>query len=633
MTAQPEVPGAAAVYLFKEEVTDDSLNMWSKYVRMKVLTEKGKDYANVELRQYENIEGSGYTVTDITGRTIHSDGTIIPFTGKPFEKLIEKGQGYQEKAKVFTLPDVQVGSIIEYRYKLRYDDGVVIPPMWFVQTELYTRKAHYVWKPTSQTVVMRTASGDETPVLPAWTPILPKGTEVKQTRVASAGDEGTQQLIELNAHDIAPAPDEDHMPPVDSFSYRVLFYYTPYHGVEDFWKNEGNAWAKARDKFIGPGPKVVAAVQGLVTPSDTPEQKLRKIYAAVMKIDNTVFNRSQSATEQRSQGLAPVKSTDDIWERKRGNDDQIAELFVAMARAAGMKAYVMAVTNRDHNLFLPAYLSMNQLDDYIAVVNVDGKDQFFDPGQRYCPYGRVAWKHTRTEGLRQVEGGSALFTTPGEPYTASKTQRIGTLELDEHGIVSGTVTMTWVGAPALGWRQRSLRGDATSFKTDLREAMERLLPSGTEVTVTGVDALEDYDNPLVAHYDIKGPIVAAAGKRMLVPGDIFTMNAKATFPHDKRTLPVYFDYPQMVQDAVRIKMPAGFTVESLPAAAKVPYAKSAFYALQAESSPTSVTVKREFDLGNVIFPAAEYADLRTFYGTLETKDQEPVVLKAAAGGN
>jgi hypothetical protein len=49
--------------------------------------------------------------------------------------------------------------------------------MWFVQTELYTRKAHYVWKPTSQTVVMRTASGDETPVLPAWTPILPKGTE------------------------------------------------------------------------------------------------------------------------------------------------------------------------------------------------------------------------------------------------------------------------------------------------------------------------------------------------------------------------------------------------------------------------------------------------------------------------
>ena len=29
----------------------------------------------------------------ITGRTIHPDGTIIPFTGKPYLKVLEKGQG------------------------------------------------------------------------------------------------------------------------------------------------------------------------------------------------------------------------------------------------------------------------------------------------------------------------------------------------------------------------------------------------------------------------------------------------------------------------------------------------------------------------------------------------------------
>src|ERR1035441_701169 len=96
MTSQPEVPGAAAVYLFKEEITDDKLHMWSKYVRLKVLTEAGKEYANVELKSYSSSEGGGYTVNAIAGRTIHPDGTIIPFTGKPFDKLIEKGQGYKE---------------------------------------------------------------------------------------------------------------------------------------------------------------------------------------------------------------------------------------------------------------------------------------------------------------------------------------------------------------------------------------------------------------------------------------------------------------------------------------------------------------------------------------------------------
>ena len=51
-------------------------------------------------------------------------------------------------AKVFTLPDVEVGSIIEYRYKLRLDDNYFMSPQWYIQSDLYTRKAHYLWKPT-----------------------------------------------------------------------------------------------------------------------------------------------------------------------------------------------------------------------------------------------------------------------------------------------------------------------------------------------------------------------------------------------------------------------------------------------------------------------------------------------------
>ena len=42
MTSQPEVPGAPAVYLFREETTVDDLHMFSIYVRLKVLTEGEK---------------------------------------------------------------------------------------------------------------------------------------------------------------------------------------------------------------------------------------------------------------------------------------------------------------------------------------------------------------------------------------------------------------------------------------------------------------------------------------------------------------------------------------------------------------------------------------------------------------
>src|ERR1700733_1063815 len=88
MTSQPEVPGAAAVYLYREEKTTDDLHSFEIYIRLKVLTEKGKEYANVEL-PYSKGDG-GISVGDIASRTIHPDGTVIPFTGKPYDKLIEK---------------------------------------------------------------------------------------------------------------------------------------------------------------------------------------------------------------------------------------------------------------------------------------------------------------------------------------------------------------------------------------------------------------------------------------------------------------------------------------------------------------------------------------------------------------
>src|SRR5580692_322679 len=99
MTSQPQVPGAPAVYLFREETTDDRLHMFTIYTRLKVLTEGGKEFSNVELSFARGHSGEGYNVEGIQGRTIHPDGTIIPFTGKAYEKLIEKTQGIKVMAK------------------------------------------------------------------------------------------------------------------------------------------------------------------------------------------------------------------------------------------------------------------------------------------------------------------------------------------------------------------------------------------------------------------------------------------------------------------------------------------------------------------------------------------------------
>jgi len=633
MTSQPEVPGAAAVYLNKEETTEDRLHAWSIYVRLKVLTEKGKDYANVELKYYGNNSGGGYTVSDIQGRTIHSDGTIIPFTGKPYEKLIEQTKGYEGHkymAKVFTLPDVEVGSIIEYRYSLRYDDHYFFSPQWFIQSELFLRKGRYLWKPTSEQLMHRSGGGREQLTNSiGWFPVLPAGTELKQTRLPAVGMQEGQLILELNVHDIPPSPKEEYMPPISAFTYRVLFYYSPYRSGEEYWKSEGKFWSKDMDKFIGPGPKVTAAVHELTTPSDPAESKLQKFYAAVMKLENTDFTREHDRAEDKAAGLKEVHNTDDILERKRGSSDQLAALFIAMARASGLKAYAFTVTNRDRSIFTNGFLSMGQLDDVVAVVNVDGKEKFFDPGSRYCAYGHLEWKHTFAGGLRQVDGGTALAETVGEPYSASKTQRVANLTMDEHGVVTGTVKMTYIGAPALTWRHRSLSGDEQSLERQLRTNVEDLLPHGMEVKVASVEKLENYEEPLSVNFNLKGPIGAPTGKRLILPGDIFVSNEKPSFPHDKREIPVYFDYTHMVQDAMRIKLPPSIKIESMPTPDKQQLQQFALFNLSSESGPDSVTVRRNLVLAEFLFTAKEYPELRSFYNKMETKDQENIVLTAS----
>jgi hypothetical protein len=623
MTSQPQVPGAPAVYLFREETTEDKLHMFSVYVRLKVLTDLGKKYSNVELKYAQFSEGIAFSIDNIQGRTIHPDGAIIPFTGKPYEKLVEKAGGRKLMAKVFTMPDVEAGSIIEYRYKLRFSDEYYVHPDWYIQSDLFTRKAHYNWRPTNR--MLSNGRGQLTNSV-SWTPILPPDTELKQSRLPPVGGDEGQLIFDLNVHDIPPAPEEDFMPPVSSLSYRVLFYYSPYRTGAEFWKSEGKYWAKERDKFIGPGSAVSAAVRDLVTPSDTQDQKLRKIYAAVMQLENTSFTREHSTAEEKAQGLKEVRNTDDIWTRKRGNNDQIAELFVAMARAAGMKAYLAAVTNRDESIFLPSYLSLTQLDDDIAIVNVDGKEQYFDPGSRYCPYQHLAWKHTMVGGIRQTDGGADFVNAPPESYTYSRTQRVADLTLDQQGAITGNITLTYSGSPALDWRQRSLTGDATSLERDLRTSVEQMMPNGIEVKVASISQLNDYEKPLVAKLEVRGTLGSSTGKRLLLPADIFQANAKPTFPHEKREIPVYFHYAHMNQDAVRIKFPATLKLESLPANDKSSFEKYAIYNVSTESTPTSFTVRRDYFLGEIVFKVDEYAKLRSFYSKIENKDQETVVL-------
>src|SRR5437588_3741957 len=137
----PGNPGAAAIQLYYADYIDDAAHTEFFYSRIKVLTEKGKEQADVEL-----VVPPSISIGDLKARTIHPDGKIIEFTGKPFEKTIFKTKGVKIQAKTFTMPEVTVGSIIEYKYKLRLDNVVITENSWTIQHSLYTLKENFFFR-------------------------------------------------------------------------------------------------------------------------------------------------------------------------------------------------------------------------------------------------------------------------------------------------------------------------------------------------------------------------------------------------------------------------------------------------------------------------------------------------------
>jgi hypothetical protein len=633
MTSLPGYPGVSAVVLNYEELSKDDLHVIQRYKRIKILTEEGKQFANVELSFvrtgdsgfFSGSEGNEKTVGEIVGRTVHPDGTVIPFTGKPYLKVLEKVQGVKVQAQVFTLPDVEVGSIIEFRYATRYNDRVYESPDWYIQGDLYVKSAHYVWFPTTKDLV---DSQQRAINAISWFPILPPEAKIVRTELPT-GDafHAKQTAYELTVHDVPPTVKEEYMPPLSSYSYRVYFNFTSYRSGADYWKSEGKDWSKRRDAFMKESGDIKAATAAAIGGETTPEGKLRKLYAKVESMENTEFTRARDSQED-----GQVNNVSDVLKRERGTPTQLTELFVAMARSAGFKSYLMLVPNRAENFFTPMWLSFQQFDDVVAIVNVDGKEVFLDPGWRWTPYGRLAWQHTFVDGMRQVDGGTEMAKTSGDGYTANRTARVANLTMDEHGEITGKVDITYTGSPAVAWRHRALGGDNESLKEGLRKSMEETLPNSLEVKVSTIKNLEEYEQPLSVSFEVKGTLGTPTGKRLVLPVDLFETRSSAKFSQEKRETAVDFNYAAFTQDALRINFPKGFELEATPKDDKYSMPKAAAYDLSVTSGPKYFVVRRNFAMADFLFPANEYPALRSFYAQRETKDKESVVLKMVPVG-
>lgn len=611
MTSEPLAPGAPAIILYRQVDRDDNgrTSHQDDYVRIKILTEEGRKYANVEIPFFKENEN----VVGIHARTVKPDGSIVDFDGKVFEKALVKGRGYRYLAKTFTLPNVEVGSIIEYFYTYDLKEHMIYDSNWILSEELFTKNARFSLKPYIGTYV---------PIHLGWSwHDLPPGAEPK---------EGPDHIVRMEANNIPAFQTEDFMPPANELKSRVDFIYSdelPEKDADSFWRSVGKKRNGQLESFLGKRKAMGEAVAQIVSPNDAPEVKLRKIYDRVQQIRNKSYELAKTQEEEKREKEKPVENVEEVWKRGYGNGIQLTWLFLGLVRAAGFEAYGCWVSERQNYFFSPVTMQSSKLDANVVLVKLNGKDLYFDPGAEFAPFGLLTWFETGVQGLRLDKDGGTWIRTTLPASSESRIERKAKLKLSDTGDLEGKLTVTYTGLEAMYHRLDVRHADEVARQKFLEERVKTQVPVAMEAGLTNQPDWNGSETPLVAEFDVKIPGWASnAGKRVLIPAGVFTGAEKHTFEHTNRVHPIYFEYPYEKVDDVTIELPSGWQVSSVPQEQDKDGHVVA-YSRKVENGKDTLHLTRKLTVDCLILEPKYYMALRDFFQVVRSGDEEQIVLQ------
>jgi len=603
MTSVAEAPGAPAAILYRQVDRDDVANHEYNYLRIKILTEEGRKYANVEIPFFNGNE----SIHSMKARTIRPDGTIANFEGKPIDKMIVKAKGIKYMAKVIVLPDVQVGSIIEYHYLNQLNDRYVFNSNWILSEELFTKHAKFSLKPSSYFPVRFSWQG------------LPAG-------IAPKNESG---FVRLETNNIAAFQTEDYMPPQNQLKARVDFVYSEDSTMQadKFWKKEAKKKNDEVESFIGKRKAMEQAEAQIVSPNDTPEAKLQKIYARVQQLRNTGFEAETTVQEKKREKGKAINNVEDVWKSGSGSGAEITWLYLALVRAAGLEAYPMLVSRRSEYFFTPQTMDPHRLDDNVVLVKLNGKDTFYDPGTAYTPFGMLPWPETAVQGLRLGKDGGAWVTTTVPDSTVSNITRKADLRMTDQGGLEGKVTVTFSGLEALEMRMELRNEDETTRTKYIEDVVREFIPVGIDVDLKNKPDWSSSSPTLVGEFELKVQgWASAAGHRALIPVGLFGAPEKHVFEHAARVHPIYFDFPTARIDDVTIELPLDWKVNSVPPDHK-DEGRVCSYNTTAENKNGTLHLTRNLNINALVLDTKYYGALRKFFQMVKTTDEQQIVVQ------
>jgi len=585
--------------------------------KIKILKQDGLSFASISIPFHYEANGVKDRITDleVIAYNLDEKGAIVK--SKLDKKYIfEEDINNFAKQLKFSVPNVIVGTVIEYKYN-HTSRMITNVPDWEIQSVIPVMNSKLEIAIPEYFIFNFDTKGFEH--------VEVKDSKKNQTFSLDSRNgvsivNCVSRDLKFTAKDIPALKNENYVWCLRDFTSGVRFEFSATKFPYDSYRPISQTWADLEktltDKTdfssnMNISNPFEAEIKVLVSNVKDKSEKVNLIYDFIKK--RISWNQNYDFY-----GRNPK----DCVKKGTGNNAQINIVLMAALKDAGIKSHPILISRRNFGRLPYTFPSLNKLNTFIvaaelsdsSVIYLDGSAVYGGPN--VLPVDLLvdrAYVFEPTYSNKWVDL-TNINKNDHKTYTQAN--------INENGVIKGFTTNTLTNQIAY-----SFKSNLYSAK-DSADYTEKIQNSGSmevdSIFITGKDSSSNKVKEKI--YFTK--TVEKSGNFMYINPMVFSQLTKNEFTQANRKLPVEFLFPFTYTTICSLTIPDGYQVEELPKNMRLVLNNNqCSCTYQIAQSGNIIQLRYQFEINQTIFPSTDYTAISNFYGQIATKNTEMVVLK------
>ncbi|MEL7532702.1 MAG: DUF3857 domain-containing protein [Bacteroidota bacterium] len=562
-------------------------------VQIHIISESGLENADIKLPFYSRDDYE--SIGSIKGKTMNVVDNSMKESPLSPKQIFEQTVSENWSEMRFSMPNVKVGSIIEYTYS-HFSRSIRLFQFEF-QKELPVVKSQFTAFIPDFLGYSFLAQGSHTHLMQrtsqtSWQ--MQSIPAIKRESYVSGMDDYIDKIIlQMDSY-------------LDRSAGRVVT-------LTDSWESLTKEFFS--EKYIGKkynkDKGVHSIAQMLTASTNDPKEKLIILHD---------FIRNKLSYNGKRRIVSKEKSSE-ILERGVGNSAAINLCLREMLAGVGIEAHPLLISTRQHGRIVKSYPLLTQFNHLICYAQIEGEEYFLDATNDLRPYDLLAYDDLNGEGWLLNRKAPRWVTIPSQ-YNA-KQNITGMLEIKEDGSLEGEIQIYAHGYEALDYRTYLYQKGESAF---WQHYIGDYLPDGEIISSEILGA----DNPdttfcFKVKFNTSEYVNIAGDKVYFYPTLMFGMSDNP-FLEPKREFPIDFVHSQEELIALVFRYPSHWAVDTEPSNARVTFPnKEILMEFQSNVGEGTVELRNRFVINDPFFMPEAYAGLKKLFDKSIALHGEPVV--------